>query len=106
MHALSEWDRLQPGRRQLPHRETDAGPGLFPAEAGPTNTRDPAECTRSVSGTGFSREGVEWHTAELTALTLASSRLKPVPQIHAIPLNTCGQSVGPALAGKASAATP
>ena len=32
-----------------------------------------------VSGTGFSREGVEWHTAELRLVTPASSRLKPVP---------------------------
>ena len=28
--------------------------------------------------TGLSREGVEWHTAELMAATPASSRLKPV----------------------------
>ena len=34
-----------------------------------------------VSGTGFSREGVEWHTAELRLVTPASSRLKPVPRI-------------------------
>ncbi len=30
-------------------------------------------------GTGFSREGVGSHTAELMVFTLASSRLKPVP---------------------------
>ena len=36
-------------------------------------------------GTGFSREGVGSHDPELMALTLASSRLKPVPLIDRVP---------------------
>jgi len=50
--------------------------------------------------TGFSRERVIRHTAKSTVHTPASSRLKPVPQKHR------DQPVGPALAGKASVATP
>ena len=33
----------------------------------------------AFSGTGSSREGVRRHTAECSVLTLAYSRLKPVP---------------------------
>jgi hypothetical protein len=69
-------------------------PGLFPAEAGPTDTQ------RALSGTGFSRECVRRHTGNLMANTPASSRLKPVPLIHRVRL------VGPALAGNASGVIP
>jgi hypothetical protein len=34
---------------------------------------------RCSSGTGFSREGVGWHTEKLRVNAMASSRLKPVP---------------------------
>jgi hypothetical protein len=43
-----------------------------------------AECD-AASGTGFSRESVGCHAAELRVFTLASSRLKPVLQEHRIP---------------------
>ncbi len=55
-------------------------------------------------GTGFSREGVGSHTAELMVFTLASSRLKPVLRIDRVPQwDWQTSTVGPALAGKASA---
>jgi hypothetical protein len=65
---------------------------------------------RDPCGTGFSREGVGRHAAELRMFTRASSRLKPVP-LKSI---ACIQQrdwldathVGPALAGKASGVTP
>jgi hypothetical protein len=47
-----------------------------------------------VGETGFSRESYRRHTAELSVLRLASSRLKPVP------LKAPRIPVGPALAGK------
>jgi len=51
MHAISQWDRLQPGRGQRVHpRFCGVTSDAFPAKAGPT------KCTQSVSGTGFSRE--------------------------------------------------
>jgi hypothetical protein len=49
--------------------------GLFLAKANPTDTA-PVFC-----GTGFSREVVGRHAAKLRMNTLASSRLKPVPQV-------------------------
>ena len=39
----------------------------------------PVKLANLDCGTGFSREGVGGHTAELMVSTLASSRLKPVP---------------------------
>ena len=57
----------------MSRRKSDgAQSGLFPAEAGPTNT------PRALSGTGFGRESVSRHAANLMALNLAPSRLKPV----------------------------
>src|SRR4051812_26052634 len=45
--------------RQASYRTSEgAHPGLFPAEAGPTDT------PRALSGTGFSRECVRRHTAK------------------------------------------
>ncbi len=49
--------------------------GLFLAKANPTDS------VPAFSGTGFSREGVGRHIANLRVHTLASSRLKPVPQV-------------------------
>jgi hypothetical protein len=57
----------------MSRRESDgAKSGVFPVEAGPTDT------PRALSGTGFSRESVRRHAANLMVLTLAFSRLKPV----------------------------
>jgi len=51
MHAVSQWDRLQPGRGRFEHPEfCSVTPDAFPAKASPTKS------TRSFSGTGFSRE--------------------------------------------------
>ena len=58
MHAVSQWDRLQPGRGQHKHRDLrGVTSDAFPAKAGLT------KCTRSVSGTGFSREEARTDTA-------------------------------------------
>ncbi len=65
----------------------------FPAKAGPTM------CTRSVSGTGFSREETSTNTRDFAAWHPTPSRLKAVLQCAR------GQSVGLALAGKRPART-
>ena len=82
------------GRQGLggPLQIEGAQAGLFPAEAGPTNSM------RLPSGTGFSREGVGGHAAKSRVYRLTYSRLKPVL------LTACAYPVGPALAGKASVA--
>jgi hypothetical protein len=109
-----------------PRKMDGAHSGLFPAEAGPTDT------ARSPGGTGFSRESVRCHTAEWMVLLLAYSRLKPVPltqrdhlvgpgfsregvgchtakwmvlllassRLKPVPLTQRDHLVGPALAGK------
>ncbi|SET97432.1 hypothetical protein SAMN05216197_13815 [Pseudomonas graminis] len=84
------------GRESLggPLQIQGAQTGLFPAEAGPTNSM------RVPSGTGFSREGVGGHSAKWRVPGLASSRLKPAP------LTACEYPAGPASAGKASVVTP
>jgi hypothetical protein len=71
---MTQWDRLQPGKRQsLHHKNQPAATGLFQAKACPTKTpHDP-------SGTGFSREGVSRYTTKIRLLPPANSRLKPVP---------------------------
>ena len=75
--------------------------GLFPAEAGPTNSM------RIPGGTGFSREGVGGHAAKSRVYRLASSRLKPVLQFAAQPVlpRACVYPVGLALAGNAGRRT-
>ncbi len=50
----------------------------------PLSTRVPPDTARAVSGTGFSREGVGCHTANLMVFIRASSRLKPVPLIDRV----------------------
>jgi len=51
VNAVSQWDRLQPGRRRFDrHQICSVTRDAFPAKASPTRGM------RSVSGTGFSRE--------------------------------------------------
>ena len=51
--CLGWWARLQPGERPASHRRIERiKTGLFPAEAGPT------ESSADTCGTGFSREAV------------------------------------------------
>ena len=85
MPGMHHWSRC---KREGVHA------GLFPAEAGPTKS------TVHPGRTGFSRESVSGHAANVWVLMPASSRLKPVPlKAQCIP-------VGLALAGKASGVTP
>jgi hypothetical protein len=63
--------------RRVSHRKMEGvSTGLFPAEAGPTDTAL-AHCV-----TGFSRECVRCRTAKSRVCPPASSRLKPVPLTH------------------------
>ena len=68
------WDRLQPGKRHLPHRKSEGvRSGVFRAKASPTGG------PRRLCGIGCSRQGVRCHTAKVRVFDPASSRLKPVP---------------------------
>jgi hypothetical protein len=70
--------------------------GLPLAGKAPSVTRKIERVSRRacIGGAGFSRESDRRHTAELSVLRLASSRLKPVP------LKALRIPVGPASAGK------